>query len=163
MMSRSGTDRADHLLSATALREEMAEHVAEEMAAEEATAAAERALQRAFAKDFLKHHVGAEERKRILSLVENAALHGAYEVMIYSFPSDLCIDGGRAINDALPNWPETLQVKAREIHDLFERVGKPLGNKFRALVITFPKGMPGDVEFYVSWKPPLDLQAHTKD
>jgi hypothetical protein len=78
-------------------------------------------------------------------------------VMIYAFPSDLCTDGGRAINNVLPNWPDTLQGKAREIHDLFERAGKPLGYRFRAIVINFPGGVPGDVGFFVSWKPPLDL------
>ena len=42
------------------------------------------------------------------------------EAMVYSFPSDLCTDSGRAINNYDPNWPETLQGKAKEFFERYQ-------------------------------------------
>ena len=42
-----------------------------------------------------------EERAMIQRLVTNAAANGKFEAMVYSFPSDLCTDRGRAINSRL--------------------------------------------------------------
>ena len=52
-------------------------------------------------------------------LVMNAVKDGKMEAMVYSFPSDLCTDSGRAINNSDPNWPETLQGKAKEFYDRY--------------------------------------------
>ncbi len=134
----------------------MAEDRAAEISQRSVADEAEFARQKAFAEDFLNNHIGPDERMHIRGLIENAARNREYETMVYSFPSNLCTDGGRAINNALPHWPETLQGKAREIYDLFEEVGKPLGYRFRALVVTFPGGIPGDIGFFVSWKPPIE-------
>ena len=49
------------------------------------------------------------------------------EAMVYSFPSDLCTDGGRAINNSDPNWPETLQGKAKEMYDAFKARAQAAG------------------------------------
>ena len=46
------------------------------------------------------------------------------EAMVYSFPSDLCTDSGRAINSADPQWPETLQGKAKQFYDAFKRANR---------------------------------------
>jgi hypothetical protein len=51
------------------------------------------------------------EREMIRRLVMNAVANGQFEVMIYSFPSNLCTDRGRAINNTDPTWPDTLQGK----------------------------------------------------
>ena len=152
-----------HIFSAEGLRKRMVDE--REAEARRASGAAEemKARQKAFAADFRQHHIGHEERAHIMALVDRAAEEGEFEVMVYSFPSDLCTDGGRAINNTLPNWPDTLQGKAREIYDLFERVGKPLGYRFKAMVVSFPDGMPGDIGFFVSWKPPIDAHGSRKD
>lgn len=153
-MSEEQEHRPAHLLSASELRARMAEHDAFEAAKQAAQRQAEAKRRKSFTDDFLSHHLGEKERGHILALVDRAALHDEFEVMVYSFPSYLCTDGGRAINNVLPNWPATLQGKARDIFELFERVGKPLGYRFRAMVINFPGGIPGDIGFFVSWKPP---------
>ena len=76
-------------------------------------------------------------------LVMNAVKDGKMEAMVYSFPSDLCTDSGRAINNNAPNWPETLQGKAKELYDRYEERVKPQGYRLKAMVINFPGGVPG--------------------
>ncbi|MGO8572692.1 hypothetical protein ACC870_37510, partial [Rhizobium ruizarguesonis] len=62
---------------------------------------------------------------------------------------------GRAINSARPEWPTTLQVKAKEIYDLFVEVARPHGYNLKAMVISFPGGMPGDIGFFLNWESPV--------
>ena len=106
-----------------------------------------------FTEDFLTHHVSDEERAMIWKLVQNAVQNGKFEAMIYSFPSDLCTDSGRAINSRLPHWPETLQGKAKELFDRYQAIAKPQGYRLKATIINFPGGMPGDVGFFLNWAP----------
>lgn len=140
--------------SADALRLRILDQQMAEMKRREAARQAEEAERSAFANDFLRHHLGPEELKRIRTLIEAAVRHGELEAMVYSFPSDLCSDSGRAINNAEPGWPETLRGKARELYDTFERHARPLGYHLRARIIDFPGGIPGDVGFFLSWAPP---------
>ena len=87
-------------------------------------------------------------------LVANAVKDGKMEAMVYSFPSDLCTDSGRAINNNDPNWPETLQGKAKEFFDRYESSAKPQGYQLKAMVINFPGGVPGDIGLFLNWAPP---------
>ena len=87
-------------------------------------------------------------------LVMNAVKDGKMEAMVYSFPSDLCTDSGRAINNYDPNWPETLQGKAKEFFERYQEFGKPQGYRLKAMVINFPGGIPGDIGFFLNWAPP---------
>src|SRR5215207_10150575 len=48
------------------------------------------------------------DRKDVLSKVRVAFETGQREVMLVSFPSDLCTDGGRRVNNRLPGWQDTL-------------------------------------------------------
>jgi hypothetical protein len=104
-----------------------------------------------FTKDFLTQHFTEHERDTVLRLIRVAVEQGKTEALIYSFPSDLCADAGRAIHNAQPDWPDTLQGKARELYDRYVEVAKPRGYKLKAMIISFPGGMPGDVGFYLSW------------
>jgi hypothetical protein len=104
-----------------------------------------------FAKKFLTTQFTEQERDVVLRLVRVAVEQGKTEALVYSFPSDLCSDGGRAINNALPDWPDTLQGKARELYDRYVEVARPQGYKLKAMIINFPGGIPGDVGFYLSW------------
>jgi hypothetical protein len=83
----------------------------------------------------------------------NAVQDGKMEAMVYSFPSDLCTDSGRAINNGEPHWPETLQGKAKEFYERYLQFGKPQGYKLKAMVINFPGGIPGDIGFFLNWAP----------
>jgi hypothetical protein len=108
---------------------------------------------RAFTDSFLHEHVTDDERALIQKLVLNAVANGKFEALVYSFPSDLCTDSGRAINNRLEHWPETLQGKAKELYDRYQANAKPQGYKLKAAVISFPNGMPGDIGFFLNWAP----------
>jgi hypothetical protein len=108
---------------------------------------------RAFTESFLTEHVSEDERALIQKLVMNAVANGKFEALVYSFPSDLCTDSGRAINNRLAHWPETLQGKAKELYERYMAVAKPQGFRLKATIINFPGGMPGDVGFFLNWAP----------
>ena len=107
----------------------------------------------AFTDEFFKSQISDDERAMIRRLVKNAVEKGQFEAMVYSFPSDLCTDAGRAINNADPNWPDTLQGKAKEMYDAFKARVQPQGYKLKAMIINFPGGIPGDVGFFLNWAP----------
>jgi hypothetical protein len=106
-----------------------------------------------FAEEFLKKHVTDAEIAMVRRLVENAVKNGKFEAMVYSFPSSLCTDSGRAINSADPDWPQTLQGKAKEFFERYQTYGKPQGYKLKAMIISFPDGIPGDIGFFLNWAP----------
>jgi hypothetical protein len=120
--------------------------------AEKARAAEQRKLAE-FTDSFLGEHVSEDEIAMVRRLVTNAVKDGKFEAMVYSFPSDLCTDRGRAINSGSENWPETLQGKAKEFYDRYQAIGKPGGYKLKAMIINFPGGIPGDVGFFLNWAP----------
>jgi hypothetical protein len=139
--------------TAEELRMSLLQKDLEEMKRGEKAREAEQQARAAAAEDFLKGHVTDKERELIRRLVMNAVANRQFEVMIYSFPSDLCTDRGRAINSNQPNWPDTLQGKAREFYDRFKENLQPNGYKLKAMIINFPGGMPGDVGFHLNWAP----------
>ena len=114
---------------------------------------AEQASLANFTDDFLKNQVSNAEINMVRRLVTNAVKDGKFEAMVYSFPSSLCTDGGRAINNSDPDWPNTLQGKAKEFFDRYQQFGKPAGYRLKAMIINFPGGIPGDVGFFLDWSP----------
>ena len=106
-----------------------------------------------FTDDFLKTHVTEGEVAMVRRLVMNAVKEGKFEALVYSFPSELCTDSGRAINSGDPQWTETLQGKAKEFYNRYVEFGRPQGFKLKAMIINFPGGMPGDVGFFLNWAP----------
>jgi len=106
-----------------------------------------------FTDSFLKDQVSEDEIAMVRRLVMNAVKNGKYEAMVYSFPSELCTDSGRAINSGDPQWTESLQGKAKQFYERYQKFGRPAGYKLKAMIINFPGGMPGDVGFFISWAP----------
>jgi hypothetical protein len=106
-----------------------------------------------FAADFLGGHVTEAEKAMIRRVVRSAVKEGKTQAMVYSFPSSLCTDRGRAINNGDKDWPSTLQGKAKEIYERYVEVVKPKGYKLRATIIDFPGGVPGDVGLFLDWAP----------
>ena len=141
--------------SAEQLRLQMLEREMAEMEKREKAKRAAIQEHEEFAKTFLTQHVSEQERAVIQRLVRVAVEQGKTEALVYSFSSDLCSDGGRAINNALPEWPDTLQGKARELYDRYVSIAKPEGYKLKAMIINFPGGIPGDVGFFLNWAPPV--------
>lgn len=106
-----------------------------------------------FAAEFLGGHVTEAEKAMIRRVVMSAVKDGKTQAMVYSFPAKLCTDGGRAINNNHKDWPATLQGKAKELYDRYVEAVKPQGYKLKAMIISFPDGIPGDVGLFLDWAP----------
>lgn len=141
------------VVSAAELRMKMLERELHTMEEREKAGAAEQERRAAFARSFLNDHVSEDERAMIRRIVMKAVENGKMEALVYSFPSSLCTDGGRAINNADPDWPQTLQGKAREIYERYLEQARPAGYRLKAMIVDFPGGMPGDVGFFLNWEP----------
>lgn len=147
------TDKPIAVPSADELRMAILSKEMAEMEKQEKLRAQKEDQLRAFTESFLTEHVSEDERALIQKLVMNAVANGKFEALVYSFPSDLCTDSGRAINNRLAHWPETLQGKAKELYERYMAVAKPQGFRLKATIINFPGGMPGDVGFFLNWAP----------
>jgi hypothetical protein len=147
------TDDNPQVVSASELRRAILQKELDELdKAEKLKSEKERQL-REFAESFLYDHVSADEQEMIRKLVMSAVNNGKFEAMVYTFPSELCTDSGRAINNREPGWPETLQGKAKELYERYLEVAKPQGFRLKAAIINFPDGMPGDVGLFLNWAP----------
>jgi len=140
-------------VSAEALRMSILQKEMERMDGERKAREAQERELTTFTQTFLHNHVNEDELVVVRRLVMNAVKDGKMEAMVYSFPSELCTDSGRAINNGAPNWPETLQGKAKELYDRYQERAKPQGYRLKAMVINFPGGVPGDIGFFLNWAP----------
>jgi CBS domain-containing protein len=111
--------------------------------------AAQQRRQRATA--LIDAHVFDDQWRGILHHAREAAESGQTECMILRFPTQLCIDGGRAINVAETDWPATLRGEPAEIYLRWERALKPRGFSMSARVLEFPGGKPGDIGLFLTW------------
>ena len=91
------------------------------------------------------------DRKDLLSKVRVAFETGQREVMLMSFPSDFCTDGGRRVNNRLPGWQDTLPGGARAFIGFWRDALRPGGFGFGARILNFPAGVLGDVGLFVTW------------
>ncbi len=96
--------------------------------------------------------ISQERIHAFLNRVKAAAEAGQTELLIGRFPSELCTDHGRAINQGESNWPETLQGLPRQAYLLWKKNLQPRGYQLTALIVDWPHGVPGDVGLYLSWK-----------
>ncbi|MBD9374536.1 hypothetical protein IB238_18090 [Rhizobium sp. ARZ01] len=154
----TGNDKSnpnDAVLSAEALRKQILETQLAEMEKEDKLRDRKNEELAKFTDEFFHKHVGEQERAMIRNVVARAVKEGKMEALVYTFPSDFCTDSGRAINNADPDWPQTLQGKAKELFDRFKEVAQPQGYRLKAMVINFPGGVPGDIGFYLNWEPPV--------
>jgi hypothetical protein len=100
---------------------------------------------------FLAQEIHPQVFERVSRVVQSAAERGEHEVLAIRFPSEYCTDGGRAINNFEPNWPETLTGFAKRAHEFFKKELEPKGYKARAQILDFPGGVPGDVGIFLRW------------
>jgi hypothetical protein len=153
-MSESKIDTKAPPISADQLRMTILQKEMEKAEQEQKAREAEQKKLADFTADFLHEHVTEDEIAMVRRLVMNAVKDGKLEALVYSFPSDLCTDSGRAINNNDPRWPETLQGKAREFYERYQEFGRPQGYRLKAMVINFPGGVPGDIGFFLNWAAP---------
>ena len=100
---------------------------------------------------FMAQEIHPDVFERVSRAVRGAAERGEHEVMALRFPSKYCTDGGRAINNFEPNWPDTLTGFAKRAHEFFVKELAPRGYKSRAQILDFPGGVPGDVGIFLRW------------
>ena len=96
-------------------------------------------------------HVEDQEWQAILHEAQEAAVNGGKDFLLLRFPSQLCSDGGRAVNAPESDWPATLRGEAAELYIRWERHLKNRGFGLAAKVLDFPGGMPGDIGLYLTW------------
>lgn len=92
-----------------------------------------------------------EITKSLLYKLRTAASRGDTELMVMRFPSALCTDAGRKINNGLAGWPETLVGRPRQAYELWHNKLQPAGYRLKAMIVDWPGGMPGDVGFFLEW------------
>ena len=83
--------------------------------------------------------------------VRIAARQGHHQLEVMTFPCSYCSDGGRRINNMLPDWPDSLEGFARKAYDFYKEELRPLGYRLHAQVIDFPGGVPGEIAFFLKW------------
>ena len=93
----------------------------------------------------------AEIKQSLSFKLKAAANRGDTEVMVMRFPNALCTDKGRAINNAEPDWPETLTGRPRQAYEFWKEHLQPMKFKLKAMIVEWPGGLPGDVAFFLSW------------
>jgi hypothetical protein len=101
--------------------------------------------------ELIDQHISDDSWRSLLHGAQQAAEQGEKEFMLLRFPSQLCTDGGRAINSALPEWSDTLRGEAAELYLRWERDLKPSGFPLTARLLDFPGGMPGDIGLFLIW------------
>lgn len=93
-----------------------------------------------------------EKIQAFMNRVKLAAERGDRELLIGRFPSEICTDHGRAINNTEEGWPETLIGLPLQVHQIWKEKLQPLGYGLKAMIIEWPEGFPGDVGMFLTWK-----------
>ena len=96
--------------------------------------------------------VSDEERmKRAANIINRAVNNGLTEVLVGTFPNQVCTDRGRAINQQEAGWENTLTGLPREIFDFWKKHLQSRGYKIKYQIVNFPNGMPGDIGITLTW------------
>ncbi len=100
---------------------------------------------------FMNRQIAEDGRERLRRALLAAAERGEDHLQVFTFPSQLCTDGGRAINNADPDWPRTLVGYAQRAYEFYKAELQQHGYKLRAEILDFPGGMPGEVGITLTW------------
>jgi hypothetical protein len=90
-------------------------------------------------------------KARVSAALRAAAERGETHLRVFTFPSELCTDSGRAINSGNPDWPKTLVGFAARAYEFYQKELQPHGYRLRAEILDFPGGIPGEVGITLSW------------
>jgi CBS domain-containing protein len=96
-------------------------------------------------------HISDGSWRHLVHEARTAAQQGLKEFLLLRFPSQVCSDGGRAVNVPDPGWPSTLRGEAAEIYSRWSHDLQPQGFHLSARVVDFPDGMPGDIGMFLVW------------
>lgn len=109
------------------------------------------AEQKGLREAFLHRDIHPEVRDRLNNAIRRAAEQGHHELQVFTFPARYCNDGGRRINNAEADWPESLEGFAKRAYEYYEKELRPLGYKVSAQVLDYPGGMLGNIGFFLKW------------
>jgi hypothetical protein len=107
--------------------------------------------QRELREAFMSRDIHPQVMDRLNKVIRIAAEQGHKEVRVITFPASFCNDGGRRINNMLPDWPDSLEGFARRAYEFYLKELRPLGYKLHAQVIDFPGGVPGEIALILKW------------
>jgi hypothetical protein len=124
-----------------------AEYAHEEERAREAAQAQKEQIERLMT----PMEISKERLAHFMARVRQAADQGQHQILILRFPSDLCTDRGRAINNSESGWEGSLQGVPKQLVEVWREHLKPLGFGLSAEVVDYPNGMPGDIGLYCRW------------
>jgi hypothetical protein len=130
--------------SAADLRRRMAEREAAKAAEEMHHTKEQEEKQKAVMEEFHKPPDRTPDQllELVMQLVNRAAERGQSEVQIYRFPNSMCSDGGRRINNSLPEWEKTLEGRPKLGYEFWRDHLRPLAFGLRAEVLEYPGGCP---------------------
>jgi hypothetical protein len=100
---------------------------------------------------FMARQIQPDGKARLTAALRAAAERGENHLQVFTFPSELCTDGGRAINNGDPRWPDTLAGFAQRAFEFYKTELQPHGYRLRAEIINFPGGVPGEVAITLTW------------
>jgi CBS domain-containing protein len=103
------------------------------------------------ADELIGKHISDGSWRHLVHEARTAAEQGLKEFLLLRFPSQVCSDGGRAVNVPDPGWPATLRGEAAEIYSRWSHDLQPQGFHLSARVVDFPDGMPGDIGMFLVW------------
>ena len=102
------------------------------------------------------YQLTAEDKDAIMRKIAKAFADGEKELLLFDFPSALCNDDGRRINNSIEGWEATLPGAARRVFEFWRDDLQPRGFRFFARIINYPEGMHGDVGIFFSWPKELE-------
>jgi hypothetical protein len=138
------------------LRPGQLEEISSEMEAakldeEEAHKRKQEQTKRELREAFMGRDIHPDVVDRVNNAVGIAARQGHHQLEVMTFPCSYCTDGGRRINNQLPDWPTSLEGFAKRAYEFYERELKPLGFKVTAQVVSYEGGVPGNITMYLKW------------
>ncbi|WP_424813349.1 hypothetical protein [Roseococcus sp. YIM B11640] len=125
--------------------------LARKRAEEEAAAERKRQELKTFTEKVMTYKITEEDKAHAIAKIRHAFEEGEKDVMIVSFPSDICTDNGRRIASRLEDWQETLPGVLHDVYEWWRTELAPGGFTFGARIINYPNGIPGDVGLFVGW------------
>ncbi|WP_343685485.1 CBS domain-containing protein [Asticcacaulis sp.] len=103
--------------------------------------------------DMIDTHVTDKMWAAMLHDAAEAASQGLKEHLLLRFPSDVCTDGGRAINQSEESWATTLQGEPAEVYLRWKAELEPRGFLLKARTLEYIDGFPGDIGLFLNWAP----------
>jgi hypothetical protein len=100
---------------------------------------------------FMHRDIHPQVKERLNAAIRRAAEQGLHELQIFTFPASYCNDAGRRINNAEPDWPDSLEGFAKRAYEYYEKELRALGYRINAQVLDYPNGMLGTVGIFLRW------------